>query len=75
MSSPHENPSASALPPVRDREDMDPRGAKRDRSWPPAPEPLPFPVIDNHCHLDFADGDEQLSVQDHVDREIGRAHV
>ena len=68
MPSPHENPSASALPPVRDREDLDPRGAKRDRSWPPAPDPLPFPVIDNHCHLDFADGDEQLSVQDHVDR-------
>ena len=34
--------------PVRDREAIDPRGAKRDRSWPPAPDPLPFPVIDNH---------------------------
>ena len=56
------------MPPVRDREDIDPRGSKRDRSWPPAPEPLPFPVIDNHCHLDFADGDEQLSVHDHVTR-------
>ena len=54
--------------PVRDRESIDPRGSKRDRSWPPAPEPLPFPVIDNHCHLDFADGDTQLSVQDHLDR-------
>src|SRR5699024_595424 len=30
--------------------------------------PLPFPVIDNHCHLDFADGDEQLGVHDHVAR-------
>ena len=68
MPSPHENTPASALPPVRDREDIDPRGKKRDRSWPPAPEPLPYPVIDNHCHLDFADGDTQLSVQDHVDR-------
>ncbi|MFD4006681.1 TatD family hydrolase [Brachybacterium paraconglomeratum] len=68
MPSPHENTPASALPPVRDREDIDPRGKKRDRSWPPAPEPLPSPVIDNHCHLDFADGDTQLSVQDHVDR-------
>lgn len=23
------------------------------RSWPPAPEPLPVPVMDNHTHLDF----------------------
>ncbi|ASK66832.1 hydrolase TatD [Brachybacterium avium] len=69
MSSPHETPPGPAAPsPVRDREDIDPRGKKRDRSWPPAPEPLPFPVIDNHCHLDFADGDEQLSIHDHVAR-------
>jgi TatD DNase family protein len=60
--------SAQNPAPVRDRESIDPRGSKRDRSWPPAPEPLPFPVIDNHCHLDFADGDTQLSVQDHLDR-------
>ena len=66
MPSPHENTPASALPPVRDREDIDPRGKKRDRSWPPAPEPLPFPVIDNHCHLDFADGDEQLLSLIHI---------
>jgi TatD DNase family protein len=32
-------------------------GDKRDRSRPPAPEPLPRPVVDNHCHLDIADGD------------------
>src|SRR5690606_10588782 len=50
------------------REDLDPRGKRRDRSWPPAPEPLPVPVVDNHCHLDFADGDQQLSVPDHVAR-------
>ena len=25
---------------------------------PPAPEPLPLPVVDNHCHLDIARGDE-----------------
>lgn len=56
--------------PVRDREAIDPRGRKRDRSWPPAPDPLPLPVIDNHCHLDFADGDTLLSVQDHIDRAV-----
>jgi TatD DNase family protein len=32
-------------------------GARRDRERPPAPEPLPHPVVDDHCHLDIADGD------------------
>jgi TatD DNase family protein len=31
-------------------------GDGRDRRRPPAPEPLPGPVVDNHCHLDIADG-------------------
>jgi TatD DNase family protein len=38
-------------------------GDKRDRSRPPAPEPLPRPVVDNHCHLDIADG-EWLPVEE-----------
>ena len=34
---------------------------------PPAPDPLPHPVVDNHCHLDIARGDEEpLSVADAV---------
>ncbi len=32
-------------------------GVRRDRDRPPSPEPLPQPVVDNHCHLDIADGD------------------
>ena len=41
-------------------------GQRRDRSWPPSPERLPAPVTDNHAHLDFVDGDEQLSVEQQI---------
>ncbi|MFL6059865.1 MAG: TatD family hydrolase [Marmoricola sp.] len=30
------------------------RSAQRAGERPEAPEPLPFPVVDNHCHLDIA---------------------
>lgn len=33
--------------------------------WPPRPEPLPSPVVDNHCHLDHPSRDgTRLSVDD-----------
>ncbi|WP_067435661.1 TatD family hydrolase [Nocardioides jensenii] len=32
-------------------------------SRPPAPEPLPHPVADNHCHLDIVDGDDWFGTE------------
>jgi TatD DNase family protein len=39
------------------------------RELPPAPEPLPVPVADSHCHLDIADPpDDWLPVEDALAR-------
>lgn len=35
--------------------------------YPPAPEPLPVPVMDNHTHLDFPDAELTVSVKDALD--------
>ncbi len=41
-------------------------GTGRD-GYPPAPEPLPVPVMDNHTHLDFPDADLAVSIKDALD--------
>lgn len=35
---------------------------------PPSPEPLPYPVVDTHCHLDIEDGDLYLAPIDALAR-------
>ncbi len=42
-------------------------GKKRRLQYPPAPEPLPVPVIDNHAHLDFRDGEVSVTVREALD--------
>ena len=37
-------------------------------SYPDLPEPLPAPVVDNHCHLDFARGEDSLPVPEALAR-------
>lgn len=40
----------------------------RAAEYPPAPEPLPVPVYDNHTHLEIADGALPLSPPEHLER-------
>lgn len=39
----------------------------RRGQWPAAPEALPAPIVDNHCHLEYPAGDEPRSVEDRLD--------
>lgn len=41
---------------------------KRDVRWPEAPEALAVPVYDNHAHLEIADGDEPLTLDEQLER-------
>jgi TatD DNase family protein len=43
-------------------------GEGRDLSYPPLPEPLTVPVYDNHTHLEIADGETPLDVQEQLTR-------
>lgn len=49
------------------RSAKDEEGRKRRLEYPPAPEPLPVPVVDNHTHLNFRDGLVEVGVRDALD--------
>ena len=44
------------------------RAGADERSYPPAPEPLPWPIIDNHTHLEIADSALPMSPDEHLAR-------
>ena len=44
--------------PTRARATTGEDGRSRDLSRPPLPDPLPITVVDAHCHLDIADGED-----------------
>ncbi|HEV7167265.1 MAG TPA: TatD family hydrolase [Micrococcaceae bacterium] len=58
-------PAPSGTPAVRSSKDDG--GRRRNLDYPPAPEPLPVPVMDNHTHLDFHDGLVRVAVADALD--------
>lgn len=42
-------------------------GRRRNLVFPPAPEPLPYPIVDNHTHMDLLDGEVAISARDALD--------
>ena len=70
-----ETPLAYRAPAQQPDDDGGPRrdareeksGRKRRLEYPPAPEPLPVPVVDNHTHLDFRDGLVRVDVHQAMD--------
>jgi TatD DNase family protein len=57
-----------AAPGERRREPTEEKSRRRRRlEYPPAPEPLTVPVVDNHTHLDFRDGLVTVDVHQAMD--------
>ena len=52
-------PAAYRMPAVDGTTDPE---AGRRKDFPPAPEPLPVPVMDNHTHLDFPEGKTPVGI-------------
>ncbi|BBE22106.1 AraC family transcriptional regulator [Arthrobacter sp. MN05-02] len=52
-----------------DTADTDAPAVRRRRKggYPPLPEPLPVPVLDNHTHFDFREGSVQVSIAEALD--------
>jgi TatD DNase family protein len=46
----------------------EPGQSQRTTRRPPAPDPLPAPVADNHCHLDIRDGDDWMDPAEALNR-------
>ncbi|MCU1433920.1 MAG: deoxyribonuclease [Pseudarthrobacter sp.] len=42
-------------------------GRQKRPNYPPAPEPLPVPVMDNHTHFDFPSGDSPVAIGEALD--------
>lgn len=57
----------AATPSAGRRAATDESGRSRRLEYPPAPEPLPVPVVDNHTHLNFRDGLVEVGVKDALD--------
>lgn len=44
------------------------RAGAEEREYPPAPEPLSWPIVDNHTHLEIADSALPLTPDEHLER-------
>ena len=52
-------------------------GRSRNLVFPPAPAPLPYPIVDNHTHMDLLDGEVEISARDALDtgEKLGIARI